>query len=71
MVVFFCLQETATDLQEFSKHFSNLVAYCNKLLPYQMLRCVSPLHLYCEGDVQLDLNSVAKFCTASTIGRVQ
>ncbi|PVD26203.1 hypothetical protein C0Q70_13872 [Pomacea canaliculata] len=29
--------ETATHLQAFSKHFTNLVAYCNKLLPYQVL----------------------------------
>ncbi|KAL8589753.1 hypothetical protein ACOMHN_027261 [Nucella lapillus] len=29
--------ETATDLQIFSQNFSLLVAYCNKLLPYQML----------------------------------
>ncbi|XP_070180531.1 protein phosphatase 1 regulatory subunit 21-like isoform X2 [Littorina saxatilis] len=29
--------ETATDLQDFSQNFSRLVAYCNKLLPYQML----------------------------------
>ncbi|XP_076463596.1 protein phosphatase 1 regulatory subunit 21-like isoform X2 [Babylonia areolata] len=29
--------ETATDLQDFSKNFSLLVAYCNRLLPYQIL----------------------------------